>query len=103
MAPGNIDYESKVQLFIDDAEVLKKSAHQNSATFNIDATYKSGKISKDSKVRIEVRAHDSKYSTVLEHEVTVDALLKDPVYHGLRSTPFTVKSIETEVSWQGEQ
>lgn len=81
---------------------MKKTSQQTTASFNIDATYKSGKISKDSKVRIEVRAHDSKYATVLEHQGTIESLLKDPVYHTKKTTPLTVKSIEVEAFWQGE-
>lgn len=98
--PTHGAFEAKVQLFIDGEEVLKKSSKQTTASFNIDETYKSDKISKDSKVRIEVRAHDAEYSTVLEHQTNVKTLLKDPIYHTARTSPLTVKSIEVEAIWQ---
>lgn len=99
---ADLDFQSKVQLFIDGKEVLKKTSHQNTASFNIDSTYKSGKISKETKIKIAVRAHDSTYATVLEHQGTVESLLKDPVYHTDKTTPLSVKSIELEAFWQGE-
>lgn len=102
-APGvDLDYESKLQLFLDDHEILKKTSIQNTPSYNVDATYRSGRISKNSKIRIEIRAHDSKYGTVMEHEVSVESLLKDPIYHGKSSGPLTVKSVDMEVFWQGE-
>lgn len=101
--PGkDVDYDSKVQVFVNDKEVLKSNTHQNAASYNLNLTYKSEKISKDSKVRIEVQAHGYPYDTVYEHEDTIEAFTKNPTLLGKSKGHLSVKSLAMEVSWQGE-
>lgn len=101
--PGvGLDFESKVQLFVNGKEVFKKASRQTTASYNIDATYTSGKISKDSIIRIEIRAHDSEYATVLEHQGTIESFVNDPILYGKGTGQLTVKSIAMEASWQNQ-
>lgn len=94
------NFESKVRLYIDDAEVFKTSAKQTTASHDFNATYKSNKIPKDSKIKVGVWANGSPFGTVMYHEYSIDELIKNPIYYGKTEGHLLIKSLEMEASWQ---
>lgn len=98
----DIDFEAKVKLYINGKEVFVTAAKQNTPSHNVDATYKSDKISKDSKVRVRVAVNSPPYETVMEHQYNIESLLKNPIYNSKSTGHLTLKTLEMEVSWQDE-
>lgn len=98
----DIDFESKVKLYIDNKEVFVTAARQNMPSHKINATYKSDKIPKDSKIRVRVSAISPPYESVVEHQYTIKSLLENPILNSKNTGHLTLNTLEMEASWQDE-
>lgn len=96
-----------VKLYIDDVQVLQTAAQEDLCCYNVDTRFVSKKISKSSKIRIEVWDDDSGFlgspdDLILQTEGDIDSFRDEPVRHGSTFMGQYTTSIEMTLTWQDE-
>lgn len=93
--------DSYISVFINDENVLKTPKQKNKTSYDADITFTSAKISKQSKVRIEVRDASSD-ALILVADGNIESFLNKHIHEGQRYDQKQFNSIETVSFWRNE-
>ena len=103
---GKTGCNSYVKLYINGEEVLTTPQATNKISYDIDQTFTTSRISKDSTVKIEVwNAYSGQFwgadTLLLSTEGNIESFLKEPLREGEKVCK-DFNSIETMSFWQDE-
>lgn len=91
-----------VKLYINNVMVKQSKTVDNTAMYDAELTYRSGKINKSSKIKIELWDNDDpvKHSRVFDTEGNISSFILEPIRCTYRANIYnTTKFVETTTIW----
>lgn len=96
---------SYIKLFVDDDELFRSSTMKDKFVYDADITFTTGRISKDSTIKIEIWDESSAFweldRLILKTDGNVESFLKQPLREGVMVGDKR-NAIETVSFWQDE-